>query len=200
MFGKVFSYAWRWIAKPGEAAEDLLYEKRKVWIGFWTAAIFGFLYAVTALILWLTRFNPTFPQILPIPDGSYYLWQVFFTIPWAILSWFLAGGIIHLWNRIFTKKRKLADILGHIGLASVIPWFFFAWLPETFLAPFLGPWGFPPWPDWVEIIRLTVPAVWMGMLFFIAVHKVYEAKWLRALTSAILGLGVYFVMFMIFLR
>ncbi|MBN2378368.1 hypothetical protein JXM67_01000 [candidate division WOR-3 bacterium] len=200
MLAKIFTYAWRWIAKPSEAAEDLLYEKNKAWIGFWSVLVFSFLYSITALILWLTGFKPAFQAILPIPDQSYYLWQTFYTVPWGIACWFLVAVIVHLWNRIFYRKRKYSDILGHIGQAIVIPWFIFALIPETFVAPFLGPWGFPPWPDWLEVIRLTVPAVWMGALFFIAVHKVYEAKWLRALTSAILGTAVLFVMFLIFLR
>jgi len=200
MIGKIFTYTWRWIIKPGQASEDLLYENKKAQTGFWISVIFAFLYSITSLILWLTKFQPFIKPIIPIPEETYYFWQTFFTIPWGIATWFLTAGIIHLWNRIFTKKRKLSDILGHVGYAFVIPWFFFTWLPETFVAPFVGQWGFPPWPMWVEMLRLTIPAVWMGALFFIAVRKVYEAKWLRALTSAILGTAVLFVMFLLFLR
>ncbi|MBD3285439.1 hypothetical protein GF338_03795 [candidate division WOR-3 bacterium] len=200
MFAKIFTYSWHWIVKPGQATENLLYEDKRAQIGFWTILIFAFLYSITALILWLTGFQPFFKTVLPIPDESYYLWQTFFTIPWGIATWFLTGAVIHLWNRIFTKQRRLSDILGHIGYAFAIPWFFFTWLPETFVAPFLGQWGFPPWPMWIEFIRIIIPAVWMGTLFYIAVYKVYEARWLRSLTSAFLGTAVLVVMFFLFLR
>lgn len=200
MLAKVFSYAWRWIVRPGKAAEDQLYEERNVWIGFWTVAIFGLLYAITALLLWLAGFKPAIATILPIPRDSYYLWQTFFTIPWAVLTWFFAGAVIHLWNHIFSRERRLADILGPLGFALSVPWFFFTWIPETFVAPVLGPWGFPPWHFWAEMIRLAIGVLWMAALIFIAARKVYEANWLRALGSAILGLAVFAVMFLIFLR
>ena len=200
MFVKIFTYAWWWIVRPGRAAEDQLYEKSNVWIGFWAVFILAVLYSIAALLLWLTDFTPMFKAILPIPETSYYLWQTFFTLPWAVLTWFIAGAVIHLWNYIFNRKRRLADILGPLGFASVIPWFFFTWLPEAIVAPILGPWVFPPWPMWVEMVRQVIPALWMSALIFIATRKVYEASWWRALGSAILGLAVFAIMFLLFLR
>jgi len=200
MLGKVFSYAWYWILRPARAAEDQLYEERSLAIGFWAIVIFALLYSITAILLWLTGFKPAFAPILPIGEESYYLWQAFFTIPWAILSWLIAGGVIHLWNYIFTRKRKLSDFLGPAAFAFIIPWFFFTWIPETFVAPFLGPWGFPPWPVWAEMIRLTLPVLWMAALLYIAARKVYDANWFRALGSAMLGVAAFAVMFMLFIR
>lgn len=200
MFVRIFTYAWWWIVRPGKAAEDQLYEKRNIWIGFWAVMIFGLLYSIAAVLLYITGFEPRFDPILPIPDVSYYFWQTFFTIPWAAASWFLAGAVVHLWNYIFNRKRRLADILGPLGFASVIPWFFFTWLPEAIVAPILGPWVFPPWPMWAEVVRQVIPALWMSALIFIAARKVYEASWWRALGSAILGLAVFAIMFLLFLR
>lgn len=205
MLGKIFSYSWNWIARPARAANDQLYDKQSAWIGFWVSFIFAALYSITSLLLWLTGFKPALPSVLPIPDESYYLWQTFFTVPWGIATWLITGGIIHLWNRIFMRKPKrgLGDILGPLGIAWVLPWFFFSWLPETVLAPILGPWqpgGFPPWPEVIELVRQTVPMVWMAILMYIAVRSVYEGKWLRTVTSVILGLAVFSVMFLMFIR
>lgn len=202
MLGKVFTYFWRWIVHPSAAAEDQLYEKRNAAIGFWAIFIFGILYSATALILHLTGFRPAFSPILPIPKETYYFWQTFFTLPWAVVSWLFTGFIVYLWNRIFTRepKRGLSDILGPLGILSVMPWFFFTWLPETALAPVFGVWYFPPWPVWVEILRLAAPALWMAILLFVAARKVFDAKWFQALGTAILGTAAFGLMFLLFIR
>lgn len=199
---KFFSYAWDWIVRPVQAAEDQLYEEHRTRLGFWAVLVFGVLYSVASLVLYLRGFSPVFETVLPIPESAYYLWQTFFTVPWALLTWFAAGVIIHLWNRIFTRefRRGIGDILGPLGFASVIPWFFFTWLPEMVAAPILGPWGFSLIPVWIEVLRQLIPAVWTALLIYIAVRKVYEANWFRAAGSAILGIAVLLVMFLLFLR
>lgn len=202
MFGKIFKYFWRWIVKPGTAAEDQLYDKKNAGIGFWAVFIFAILYSGTALLLHLTGFRPAFAPILPIPKETYYFWQTFFTLPWAVVSWLFAGLIIFLWNRIFTReaKRRISDILGPLGMAFVIPWFFFTWLPETVLAPVFGSWSFPPWPAWLEIIRLTIPALWMAALIYISARKIFDAKWFQCVGSALLGTAAFGLMFILFMR
>ena len=198
IISKVFFYAWRWIIKPVRAAAEQLDEKQNFWIGFWTAAIFGLLYAVAAFFLWLAGFLPSFTPIVRIADEDYYFWQTFFTIPWALSSWFIAGVAIHLWSRLFSREGSLASILGLLGTASVVPWFFFTLIPEIGILPIVGP--PPPWPDWIDITRQIIPSLWMMALFFIAASKVYTTRWSVSLASAILGSAIFFLLVYLFLR
>jgi len=198
ILGRVLRYAWRWILRPVRTAVEQLDEKQNLWIGFWTVAVFGLLYAIAALLLWLAGFLPAFPPVMPITDEDYYLWQTFFTIPWALGSWFVAGVTMHLWNRLFSREGSLPGILGLIGPASVVPWFFFTLIPEIGILPIVGP--PPPWPDWIDIARQIIPSLWMLALFFVATSKVYSTRWLVSLVSAILGSVVFFIFVYLFLR
>lgn len=200
MFVKIFSYAWRWIVRPEAAALEQHYEKKGLQIGLWAVVFFALLYSVAALMLWWRGFVPAFNPIIPVPAKSYYFFQTFITIPWAIVTWLIAGVLVYAWNYLFNRKVRFAEILGPFAYASVVPWFFFTLLPGLVIAPIVGSWGWPPWSDWIETLRQILPAVWMVILFFIAVRKIYDAKWILAVFSSILAAAVFAVMSFVFLR
>lgn len=208
MFAKIFAYAWHWAVNPPDAASDQLYEKRNFAIGFWAVFIFAVLYAGASFLLRLTGFIPGIKLILPFAAGSYYFWQGIFIVPCVLLTWLAAGVLIHVWNYAFNRERRLADILGPMAYVLVVPWFVFTWVPVVVSAPIFGAlslpaWSglvFPPWPAWIEVIRLSLTGLWIGLLSFFAVRKVYAAGWILSLFSAILTLAVFTVMFYIFLR
>lgn len=208
MLSKIFTYAWRWVVNPPDAASDQLYEERNSLIGFWVVFIAGLLYAGASFLLRFTGFIPGIKPILPVDAGSYYFWQGLFAMPWLLATWLATALLVHVWNYAFNRERRLRDILGPMAYVLAVPWFVFTFVPVVVSAPIFGalsltPWsglGFPPWPAWIEVIRLTLAGIWMSVLSFIAVRKVYAASWILSLFSAILTVAVFAVMFYVFMR
>lgn len=65
-------------------------------VAFWVNLIFAALYAITALIYHVIGRLPAVDPWMPIAEERYYLYQIFWTIPWGLVTWIVFSGVAHL--------------------------------------------------------------------------------------------------------
>jgi hypothetical protein len=93
---------------------------------------------------------------------------------------------------------QFEDALVVVAIGWVVPSFYFMWLPETFWAPFMGRGAFP---QWVELLRLSVfPVIWQVYLIASGMRSTHKIGWARALFIGLMSEGVFFTMFLAFMR
>ena len=184
---------------PARAIEALKGHHSKVANGFWINAIFAGLYTITVLIYSATGRQPALAPWIPIAAERYYLYQALWTIPWALATWIMMAGICHLSAIAGRRQRtgyQFEDALVVCALGWVVPNLICMWIPETLLVP-LG----VSWPGWVETPRLMViPPLWQTALVATGLRMTHEIGWLRAILIGLLSVGVFFVMFLAFMR
>lgn len=198
-----FRYWFVGTVRPNKILNEIKDDPNKILTAFWMNFIFAFLYSLTALISHLVGLRPSFPPWMPISEDVYYVYQAFFTIPWGLACWILLSGIAHLCALIGKNpdefnlmKNNFDSALLMISISWVIPWFYWTFLPETFIIP----WGIR-FPDWFEVMRYSVfPVIWQTLLFTFGLKKTHNIKLIKSFLIAILNDGVFFVMFLAFLR
>ena len=140
---------------PKQTIVELKYHPNKVAVAVWINVIFAALYAITALIYYAIGRLPAVEPWMPISPEKYYLYQIFWTIPWGLITWIAFSGVAHLLaiaGREAPTPYTYEDALIVCGLGWVVPNAILMWIPETLLVPFFGAF----WPEWIEILRLMV--------------------------------------------
>ena len=93
--------------------------------------------------------------VLPIRPENYYFWQTFFAVPFAVLAWAAASGLIHGLGRQVQVRGPFKRNASRAG-AAVAAALFMAWLPMA-LAALLLVFGM----DQEEIVGLlSLPGPW----------------------------------------
>jgi hypothetical protein len=176
-FVDAITYWLRATLWPRDVIAELKDNPRKVAIAIWINIVFAALYAITAPIYYAIGRLPAIPPWMPIPPEKYYLYQVFWTIPWGLTTWIAFSGIAHLLaiaGRELPTPYIYEDALVVCGLGWVVPSAVLRWIPETLLVPILGVF----WPAWVETLRLMVlPVVWQIVLVAMGLHETHEVGW-----------------------
>ncbi len=198
--GEALRYWLRTTVQPRRAIRDLLIERNRVAIAVWINLIFAVLYAGTALIYHAIGRLPAVEPWMPIAPERYYLYQVFWTVPWGLTTWIAFSGIAHLLaiaGRSAPASHTFEDALVVCGLAWVVPSTVLMWIPETLLVPIAGAF----WPAWVETLRLmVVPVVWQILLVAIGLKETHRVGWLRGVGIGIVTVLVFFVSFLAYMR
>jgi hypothetical protein len=192
---RVPHYSWTYIIRPTAATRELLQDPEKCRAGLSVSLYFAILYSITAMLLHLTDQEPVMEPFLPIEKKRYYFWQTFFTVPWGIAEWLMAGCALHIFNRRY--NRQIGEILGPIAFANILPWVFTAWVPETFVVPTCKR---VPWPAWVDAGRIILAIIWSFILMIKVAKVVYDISWSRACISALISLSIMGMMYMLFIR
>jgi len=198
--GRAVKYWFKSTVRPGEVVEEFQSDPSKISISFWITLLFALLYTVTAYLLYTHHVLPAIPPWMPIEADRYYLYQVFWTVPWGLGTWVMISGISHLLaiaGRKNVSKYEFEDALAVCCIGWVIPSFYFMWIPETFLVPFFGVF----WPFWIEQLRVMIfPTVWQTLLIAIGLKKTHDVTWIRGIGIGLLTVVVFFVMFLAFVR
>jgi hypothetical protein len=193
-------YWLRATLRPQQAIVELQDRPNKVAVAFWVNLIFAVLYAITALIYSAIGRVPAFEPWMPVPEEVYYLYQIFWTLPWALVTWIAFSGIAHLLaiaGRQETSRYRFEDALVVGGLAWVVPNVIFMWLPETILVPIFGVF----WPMWAETLRLMViPPVWQSLFVAVGLRETHEIGWLRGIGIGVVTFLIFFVSFLAYMR
>jgi hypothetical protein len=179
---------------------ELMARSDKVAIAFWTNVIFAILYAITALITYAMGRLPALEPWVPIAPERYYLYQVFWTVPWELATWIAFSGVAHLLaivGRPTPSPYQFEDALMVCGLGWVVPSAVLMWVLETMPVPIFGVF----WPGWMETLRLMVlPPVWQTLLVAVGLGETHEIGWLRGLAIGIVTVLVFFVSFLAYMR
>jgi hypothetical protein len=188
------------VIRPRKVFADFKENPDKVSVAFIQNFIFAFLYTITAFLLSISWIVPIIKPWMPIPEADYYFSQIFWTIPWALATWILQGGIAHLISLIGRKDANdlhFEDALAVTGIAWILPGFFLMWIPETLiLIPFkILPSGI------IETVRLMILApLWQIVLSAIGLHETHRISWIKGALIGIINVGIYFLMFLAFMR
>lgn len=187
--------------QPLKTIQNILDLPHKISIGFWVNIIFAALYTVTVILYYFViGRTPAFPPWIPLPAESYYLYQIFWTIPWGLTTWIMISGTSHLVARIGKKnpgRYTYDNALLVCGLGWVVPNLLCMWIPETILVPIFGVF----WPGWVEILRLAViPPLWQTLFVGAGMRELYDLGWMKSLAIGLLSVVLFFIMFLAFMR
>jgi hypothetical protein len=197
---KALDYWLRATIRPRHAFRALIAESEPVGIALWVNLIFAALYAVTALVYYTIGRLPAVEPWMPIAPESYYLYQVFWTVPWGLLTWIAFSGVAHLLavaGRPAPRPGQFEDGLTVCGLAWVVPSAVLMWVPETILVPVFGVF----WPAWLETLRLMViPPVWQTLLVAVGLRETHQIGWLRGIGIGIVTVLVFFISFLAYMR
>ena len=197
---RAIKYWFKATLRPRDVIEEFQSEPQKVVVSFWIALLFAMLYSLTALLFVVFHRLPAFPPWIPIAETTYYKYQVFWTIPWALGTLIMMSGVSHLLSIAGKKepsKYRFEDALAVCTIGWVVPSFYFMWIPETFI---YGP--FNLWlPSWVELLRLAVfPTVWQTWLVAMGLRMTHEVGWPKGIGIGLLTVFTGFVMFLPFMR
>ncbi len=185
---------------PKQAIVELKYHPNKVAVAVWINVIFAALYAITALIYYAIGRLPAVEPWMPISPEKYYLYQIFWTIPWGLITWIAFSGVAHLLaiaGREAPTSYTYEDALVVCGLAWVVPNAILMWIPETLLVPFFGAF----WPAWIEILRLMVlPVAWQIVVIAMGLRETHKVGWLRGIAIGAATVLIFFISFLAYMR
>ena len=175
--------------------------------GFKALLLIGLLTTLTIVGFAVTGAVPMVPIWLSIPAHNYYFWEIFFALPVFILGWILVAGVVQLLGQVGKVKGvgTFEKSLAALGFAVTLPWFV-TWIPETWavilmmlgmsqeeLVGILSTPGF--WQTFALFYQI-VAAVWMFVLFSLAVHAIQKLRPLKTVCVSLIA-AVIFVLMMI---
>jgi hypothetical protein len=199
--GRAIRYWWGAISRPNRTLESFRVDSDRLVLSLWILLLFSVLYTITAFILYLRGIEPAIEPWIPIQKDRYYLYQTFWTIPWGLSTGIMMAGIAHILAAMAPRglvRGTFEDSMMVNTIAWVIPSFILMWIPETFLAPFFKT---MPWPDWVEMVRLSVlPPIWQTGLVAMGMRKTHHIGWLYAIVIGLIVVAVSFLMFLGYMR
>jgi hypothetical protein len=185
---------------PVKVIDDFRDDSDKALVSFWIILVFSFLYALTALLGFVSGQEILVDPWIPIPAETYYLYQFIWTIPWGLATWLMLTGICHLVARVGKKNGSVGsydDTLLVVSIGWVLPWFICGWLPETLI---LIPFGVMP-PAFVEIMRLGILSViYQTVLVALGMRRTHNIGWIKGVVIGLVTNAVNFIMFFAFLR
>jgi len=201
MITRTFVYWFKGIYEPRSVFARIKSDPDRLKISLCILIAFGILYSFTALFLYFADVLPVLEPWLPISREKYYLYQTFWTLPWGLATASLMAAAAKFVTMVGHKDAPalgFVDALVVISVAWVIPSFVLMWLPETLIVPFAGG---APWPDWIDLLRLSILApVWQIGLVFIGMKETYGIGWVRSITIGLVVTSIGFGMFLPFMR
>jgi hypothetical protein len=166
---------------PRTAMKRLLGEARPTRKAAQAVGFVGALYAATSLALAAVGAVPLASVFLGIRPENYYVWQMVFIIPYALLAWALVAELIRLAGKHEPRgpgSEKTAALAG-IAIAAAL---FIAWIPMALATAFMAV-GMSQ-AELADI--LSRPGVWQ--VLYIAIYILAGVSAAVLLTLAV-GLG-----------
>jgi len=196
---KLYTVFVKSLYKPLNTFSLLLNSKESIKFGWIFTIGFAILYTITAVILTIKDFIPIAEPSIPIPLQEYYFWQCFFAIPIGIIGVALNYCITIGFLRLFSIKLGSQKLWGPISIASVLPFVFTTWIPETFIVAV-----FYDANEWTyltfDMIRIAIGSLWAVILTILAVKSVEDVKWLQSILIGIISSGAMGTLMGIFYR
>jgi hypothetical protein len=155
--------------KPSSGIQELVGEKRKLAYGLSIYLFLGILYEVAVYVAYSKGVAPAVAPFLVIPVKDYYLWQLFYQVPFFLLINILFAGIARLLSLAFGGRGSFEDLLCVVCAANTFPMFVTMWLPEMlgFLF-FPGRYLFPA----IDTVRQILGILWPIVIAGIGVARV----------------------------
>lgn len=106
---------------PKSLYEDIA--KGRVHNSWLCVLIYGLIYVVGTLWLYLNGFTPFEPPWLKLPEDIYYLVQTFYILPLVFLMWTLGTGVLHILSKPFGGSGSFDILFRMTGYALWAPWY-----------------------------------------------------------------------------
>ncbi|MBD3284939.1 hypothetical protein GF359_01075 [candidate division WOR-3 bacterium] len=141
--------------------------------------------SLVTLPLWLKGAVPFSPPWLPIPEETYYFWQLVFILPYGVLITFLLTGLTLLickgGGRPSTRFRAALAVVSY---SLFLPWV--ACLVWDIFLILSGNWSLA----WAAPFH-SAAVIAEGLLYAYGVRKVFSASWTRAVLIAVINSIVF---------
>jgi len=166
-------------------------------------AVYAFLcvlYTLTVLVAHMRGFGPAVEPILKIPAENYYFFQVFFQVPFFIVTNIVFAGIVRLLSAMVKGQGTFEDIFSILCVSFPLPMMITMWIPETvyFLSHQPGPYNYLPF--WLDVSRQIIGILWPLAVAGIGIAKSERIKWYwAALFTAVAAIPMMALM-VIFIR
>ncbi len=201
-FKRAMNYWMFAVSHPGYVLEIAQKDMHRVRISFYIILMFGILYTLTSYVLWRNGRLPMMETWIPfVPVSDYYFYQMFWTVPWMVITYLTIAGFIYMFTTLSGKEAFYEDALMISALSIAIPYLMFWWIPETFLMPVMGSGDFVKWPELFEIERKFIfPQLWHVALVTFGMRKVNNTNRLACLVAGIFSVLVFLIMWIPFMR
>ena len=124
---KLWTYSWGTIIHPTETFETMATDDSLVYSTV-AMVLFGLLYSLMALLIYLTGQTPSLPILITVPRERFYLAEAIYLLPFTLQFWVLFTGLCHLFAGY--KRGSFDSALAVLGFASAIPNLVMFWLPD----------------------------------------------------------------------
>ncbi len=202
-------YSFGTAVSPAKSLDLLSRDEHRLWHAAEAVVFAGLLYAAVSIALAAAGAVPLAPAFIDIEADNYYAWQALFSLPFVLLSWVLAAGLLHVLGRGKKKAGTFDDSLAASGAAAAAS-LVIAWVPLAVITLFmvlgmrqeemvgiLSPPGFWQTVDiaWYVVAGLSAP-----VFMTLAAMRSHKLTPLRALAAGLLAGAVLAGMFVIFMR
>jgi len=141
--------------------------------------------SLVTLPLWLNAAVPFNTPWLPIPQETYYFWQLVFILPYGVFITLVLTGLSLLILKGGGKpSTRFRAALVIVSYSLFLPWI--ACLFWDVFCIFSGHWSFA----WVVPVHIAAVLV-EGFLYAFGVRRVFGASWGRAVLIAIINCIVF---------
>src|SRR5512135_2348497 len=129
-------YSFGTVVSPAKAFAGLAADKQRVRHAAEAVLFAGLLYAAASVALAAAGAVPLAPAFIDIEVDNYYAWQALFSVPFVLLNWILAGGLLHILSRSKMVTGTFEDSLAASG-AAVSASLVLAWVPLAIVTVFM---------------------------------------------------------------
>lgn len=197
------------LVSPGRALRRLAEGRGRIRRAALAVVFVAFLFVLTSLGLGAAGAVPLWPVLGGLGTDNYYFWQMVLILPAALLTWFLAAGLLHATTPRKARGRGIGKALAVAGPALSGP-LFVAWLPPAVQAVFMAL-GMRQ-EEWVAILSeqgpwqiLYLACYALGCLlalrlFVVAAGVLRNRPGTEAVGSGVLAAGVVIAIFLALAR
>ena len=98
------------IIKPGKVFDAVRADPDKRAATLWIMVLVALAYSVTALLLYLSGLPPSSASWVPVPAEQYYLYQMFWTLPWGLATALMPGAMAHVLDVVLLLLSPLLAV------------------------------------------------------------------------------------------
>lgn len=188
------------VYRPVHTLGVLREDPKKLGRSFAVYAFLCVLYTLNVLLAYMRGFGAAVEPILKIPAENYYIYQVFYQVPFFIVTNIVFAGIVRLLSVTVKGKGTFEDIFSILCVSFTLPMIITMWIPETiyFLSYQPGPYNYLP--VWLDVSRQIIGIVWPLAVAGIGIAKYEQLKWYWAALFTIIAAIPMMALMVIFIR
>ncbi|HVN57580.1 MAG TPA: YIP1 family protein [Bacteroidales bacterium] len=206
-----WSYYVGVLLRPTATFRELMAYERKLKLGVLALLVPALGYTLFYILAWNAGGGPsTFKPWLAIPRESYYYWDIFLSIPAYLVSMLMATSVLYLLAKHFGGAGSWDDtflmIAFAVGVATL------STMLHDLTDAFLGVTGVIDLKNYERLLNeptfwrsmlwglFMIYFAWFIMLFSRGLKETHKLTWLQSIIIGIIGLAVFQVMLLVFIR